>query len=296
MRVAVTFVACALIWGSTFLAIRFGNEAVPPLWAATLRLALASVLLFGITRALGTPLPRGRALRGALLWGTFALGVNLSLLYVGEQTVPSGISAVLFATVPLSTALLAAAFGVERLVSRKLFAAVLAIGGVAVIFAGELGVAVPFIGLITIFGAASAAAFGNVLLKREPGPPVFALNAIGTAVAAAVCLAASFLAGESHAIPTTGAAWIPLLYLTLAGSLGAFVLFSWLVTHWTVSNASLVGVTVPIIALILGGVVKGEQPAPLTYLGGAIVIIAIFIAVRAPHPEPAQASAATATD
>jgi len=296
MRVAVTFVACALIWGSTFLAIRFGNEAVPPLWAATLRLAIASVLLFAITRIIGTPLPRGRALRGAALWGVFSLGVNLSLLYVGEQTVPSGISAVLFATVPLSTALLAAAFGVERLVSQKLIAAVLAIGGVAVIFAGELGVAVPFIGLLTIFGAATAAAFGNVLLKREPSPPVFALNAIGTAVAAAVCLVASFLAGESHAIPTTAAAWIPLLYLVLAGSLGAFVLFSWLVTHWTVSNASLVGVTVPIIALILGGVVKGEQPAPLTYVGGAIVIAAILIAVRAPHAEPVHASAATATD
>ena len=296
MRVAVTFVACALVWGSTFLAIRFGNEAVPPLWAAAIRLAIASVLLFGITRIIGTPLPRGRALRGAALWGLFSLGVNLSLLYVGEQTVPSGISAVLFATVPLSTALLAAAFGVERLVTRKLVAAAIAIGGVAVIFAGELGVAVPFTGLLTIFGAATAAAFGNVLLKREPSPPVFALNAIGTAVAAVVCLVASFLAGESHAIPVTAAAWIPLLYLTLAGSLGAFVLFSWLVTHWTVSNASLVGVTVPVIAVILGGVVKAEQPAPLTYLGGAIVITAIFIAVRAPHPEPAHAPAATATD
>jgi len=155
---------------------------------------------------------------------------------------------------------------------------------------------VPFTGLLTIFGAATAAAFGNVLLKREPSPPVFALNAIGTAVAAVVCLVASFLAGESHAIPITAAAWIPLLYLTLAGSLGAFVLFSWLVTHWTVSNASLVGVTVPIIAVILGGVVKAEQPAPLTYVGGAIVIAAIFIAERAPHPEPAHAPAATATD
>ena len=296
MRVAVTFVACALIWGSTFLAIRFGNEAVPPLWAASIRLALASVLLFGIVRVLGTPLPRGRALRGATLWGLFSLGVNLSFLYLGEQTVPSGISAVLFATVPLSTALLAAAFGVERLVSRKLIAAAIAIVGVAVIFAGELGVAVPFAGLLTIFGAATAAALGNVLLKREPSPPVFALNAIGTAVAAAVCLVASFLAGEAHAIPTTAAAWIPLLYLTLAGSLGAFVLFSWLVTHWSVSNASLVGVTVPIIAVILGGVVKGEQPAPLTYVGAAIVIGAILIAVRAPHPEPAAASVATATD
>ena len=49
MRIAITFVACALIWGSTFLAIRFGNEATPPVWAATIRLALASVLLFGIT-------------------------------------------------------------------------------------------------------------------------------------------------------------------------------------------------------------------------------------------------------
>src|SRR5260221_12111324 len=123
MRVAVTFVACALIWGSTFLAIRFGNEAVPPLWAAAIRLAIASVLLFGITRIIGTPLPRGRALRGAALWGLFSLGVNLSLLYVGEQTVPSGISAVLFSTVPLSTALLSAAFGAQPLWRGKLPAA-----------------------------------------------------------------------------------------------------------------------------------------------------------------------------
>ena len=296
MRVAVTFVACAVIWGSTFLAIRFGNEAVPPLWAAAIRLAIASVLLFGITRIIGTPLPRGRALRGAALWGLFSLGVNLSLLYVGEQTVPSGISAVLFATVPLSTALLAAGFGVERLVSQKLVAAALAIGGVAVIFAGELGIAVPFAGLLTVFGAATAAALGNVLLKREPTQPIIPLNAIGTAVAAAVCLVLSFVIGEAHVIPTTAAAWLPILYLTLAGSLGAFVLFAWLVTTWSVSNASLVGVTVPIIAVILGGVVKGEQPAPLTYLGGAIVVGAILIAVRAPHAEPAPASAATATD
>lgn len=296
MRIAVTFVACALIWGSTFLAIRFGNEATPPVWAATIRLALASVLLFGIAAALRMPLPRGRRLRGAALWGFFNLGVNLSLLYLGEQTVPSGISAVLFATVPLSTALLAAAFGVERLVARKLVAAVVAIGGVAIIFAGELGVAVPFAGLLTVFGAASAAALANVLLKREPSQGVIPLNAVGTAVGAVVCLAASFALGEPHAIPSTVAAWLPILYLTLAGSLGAFVLFTWLVTHWSVSNASLLGVTVPIIAVILGGLVKGEQPAALTYVGAAVVIGAILIALRAPHARAATAAAATGSD
>jgi drug/metabolite transporter (DMT)-like permease len=292
MRIAVTFVACALIWGSTFLAIRLGNEATPPVWAATIRLAIASVLLFGIGAAFRMPLPRGHALRGAALWGLFNLGVNLSLLYIGETTVPSGISAVLFATVPLTTALLAALFHVEPLVTRKLVAAVVAIGGVAVIFAGELGASVPFAGLVTVFGAASAAALANVLLKQAPKQQVIPLNAIGTAVGAAVCLVVSLALGESHAIPVTAAAWIPILYLTLAGSLGAFVLFTWLVTHWSVSNASLLGVTVPIIAVILGGLVKGEQPATLTYVGAAIVISAILIALRAPHPRPAPATAA----
>lgn len=296
MRIAITFVACALIWGSTFLAIRFGNEATPPVWAATIRLAIASVLLFGIAAAFRMPLPRGQALRGAALWGVFNLGVNLSLLYIGELTVPSGIAAVLFATAPLTTALLAAAFGVEPLVARKVIAAVIAIAGVAVIFAGELGVSVPFAGLLTVFGAASAAALANVLLKRAPKQQVIPLNAIGTAVGAVVCLVVSLVLGESHAIPQTTAAWIPILYLTVAGSLGAFVLFSWLVTHWSVSNASLLGVTVPIIAVILGGLVKGEQPAALTYVGAAIVISAILIALRAPHSRAASAPVAAEAD
>ncbi|HEY8806509.1 MAG TPA: EamA family transporter [Candidatus Limnocylindria bacterium] len=296
MRIAVTFVACALIWGTTFLAIRLGNEATPPVWAATIRLGLASLLLFGIAAAFKMPLPRGRALRGAALWGLFNLGVNMSLLYIGETTVPSGISAVLFATVPLTTALLAAALGVETLVTRKLIAAIVAIGGVAVIFAGELGVSVPFAGLLTVFCAASAAALANVLLKRAPKQQVIPLNAIGTAVGAAVCLVVSTALGESHAIPATAAAWIPILYLTIAGSLGAFVLFTWLVTHWSVSNASLLGATVPIIAVILGGLVKGEQPAALTYVGAAVVISAILIALRAPHPAAVPAPAAHGAD
>ena len=291
MRIAIAFIACAAIWGSTFLAIRFGNEATPPVWAATIRLALASVLLFGIAAIFKLPLPRGRALRGAALWGFFNLGVNMALLYIGETSVPSGISAVLYATVPLSTALLAAIFGVERLVRRKLIAAAVAITGVAVIFAGELGVAVPFAGLLTIFGAATAAALANVLLKQAPKQQVIPLNAIGTAVGAGACLVISLLLGESHALPATTAAWLPILYLTIAGSLGAFVLFSWLVTHWSVGNASLVGVVVPVIAVILGGLVKGEQPAPLTYLGAAVVISAVLIALRAPHaPEPVRPS------
>ena len=293
MKNYAAFLGCVLIWGSTFLAIRLGNEATPPVWAATIRLVLASALLFVIAGVFRMPLPRGAALQGAALFGFFNFGINFALLYIGETTVPSGIAAVLFATVPLSTALLAAAFRVERLVARKLVAAVVAIACVAVIFAGELGVAVPFAGLLIVFGGATAAAMSGVMLKRAPRQAAIPANAIGAAVGAVVCLGASFAIGEDHALPTTIAAWFPILYLTLAGSLGAFVLYAWLVAHWSVTNTSLTTVTSPIIAVILGAIVKGEQPAPLTYAGAAIVISAVLVALRVPRsraaPTPAVA-------
>ena len=97
----LVFIGCCLIWGSTFLAIRIGNEAVPPVWAATIRLVLAAPLLAGLVLVTRQHFPRGPALRGALLFGIFNFGANLSLLYWGERVVPSGIAAVLYATVPL---------------------------------------------------------------------------------------------------------------------------------------------------------------------------------------------------
>src|SRR6058998_558687 len=143
----LVFAGCCFIWGSTFLAIRIGNEAVPPIWAATIRLVLAALLVLATRQRF----PRGPALRGALLFGIFNFGANLSLLYWGERVVPSGIAAVLYATVPLSTALIAAAMRVERLVARKVVAAIVAIVGVAIIFAGELKLDVPLEGLVAVF-------------------------------------------------------------------------------------------------------------------------------------------------
>ena len=276
----LVFIGCCLIWGSTFLAIRIGNEAVPPIWAATLRLALAAPLLAGLVFVTRQHFPRGPALRGALLFGFFNFGVNLSLLYWGERVVPSGIAAVLYATVPLSTALIAAALGVERLVPRRLVAAVVAIVGVAIIFAGELKLDVPIEGLIAVFLAATAASLSSVFLKRAPQPSAIAANAVGAAVGVVVCVAASVIIGEDHALPTSVAGWWPIVYLTVAGSLGAYVLYTWLVQHWPVTNASMVGVVVPVIAVILGAVAKQEQRSPESYVGAVVVLIAVIVALR----------------
>lgn len=276
----LAFAAACAIWGSTFLVIRIGNEAVPPLWAATLRLALATLALFIVARATGAAFPRGTSLRDIVLYGIFQFGVNFGLLYWGENAgVPSGITAVVYATVPLSTALFAAGIGVERLDPLKLGAALLGLAGVVVIFAGQLGVGVPLVGLVAILLSSTSASLSSVFLKRAQSRSPFMANAIGSAVGLPICFIAALLLGETVAFPRTIEGWAPILYLTLFGSLGAYVLFSWLLTKWSATNASFIGVVIPVIALALGAIVRSEEPAPLAYLGAAVVIASVVMSV-----------------
>lgn len=279
----LAFSVCCAIWGSTFLAISFGNDALAPVWAATLRLALATVLLAAWTRVRGAPLPRGPALRAALGYGITQFGINLPLLYWGETVVPSGLSAVVYGTIPLSSALMTGALGMERFTAAKIAGAVVAFGGVALLFSSTLHTHVSALGLGAILVGATAASLGSVLLKRGPRQDPFGANAVGSAVGAVMSLAISVAMGEPRALPTTFAATWPLVYLTLAGSVGAYVVMSWLVHQWPVTRTSYVTVVVPVIALALGSVARHE-PITAASLGGALLVLAgLFIGMKLPR-------------
>jgi drug/metabolite transporter (DMT)-like permease len=274
------FAAACSIWGSTFLVIAIGNDVVPPLWQATLRLVLATVALAAVARISGAAFPRGASLRDVALFGVFQFGLNFGLLYWGEQTVPSGVTAVVYATIPLSAALFAWWLGVERPDRVRSLAAMLALLGVVVIFAGQLGVGVPAAGLAAVLASATFAALSSVFLKRAGSPSPLVANAIGSAVGAPICFAGALLLGERIFIPTTVGEWWPILYLTLLGSLGAYVIFAWLLQRWSVQSASMIAVVIPVIALALGAIVRDERPASLAYVGAAIVLAAVVIALR----------------
>jgi drug/metabolite transporter (DMT)-like permease len=281
------FGACSLIWGSTFLAIRMGNDALPPLWAASLRLALASSLLAIIARSLGHPFPRGAALRAALLYGLLQFGVNFALLYWGETRFPSGLTAVLYATIPLTTALLTRALGMERLSRQTLAGAITGLAGVALIVRDQLGGGLGLLPGMALFTAATTAAVSAVILKSGPRQSPVWSNAVGSLVGLVVCLGASLVAGESHPLPVRAAAWFPVVYLTLAGSIGAFVLFAWLINRWPVTRVSFIGVVNPGIALLLGWLVRGERLTPSSLAGSACVILGVVLGLRATAPRAA---------
>ena len=277
--------SCSLIWGSTFLFISLGNDALAPVWAASLRLALAAVLLTLIARLLRHPFPRGRALRAALAYGLLQFGVNFPLLYWGEQTFPSGLTAVIYATIPLSTALMTAAWGMERLTPLKLAGAGVALAGVALLFSDQLGGRVGLVPGLAIFAAATFAATSGVVLKRGPRQSPLWSNAVGATVGLAVCLIVSFALGEPHPFPARFAAWFPVLYLTLAGSVGAFVLFAWLINHWPVTRVSFIGVVNPVVALLLGWLVRDERLTLASLGGSALVLVGVIFGLRGSAPQ-----------
>ncbi len=275
----LAFSLCTLIWGSTFLFIRIGNDTVPPVWAATLRLAIAAVLLAAIGTATRQRWPRGAELKAAVGFGVVDFGISLPLLYWGEKDVPSAIAAILYATIPLVTALLARAFGLERIRPLKLLAGLVGLAGVSVLVSSELRGAMPPLPLAAVFGGAVTAALAGVLLARAPHASPVTTNAVAHAAGVPLCLAASFALRESHALPATLAAWTPILYLTGVGSIVAFVAFAWLVQRWSVGRTSFVAILTPVIAAALGALVRHEHLAPTVLAGAVVVLAGVLLAI-----------------
>lgn len=275
----LAFAVCSAVWGSTFLVISVGNDTVAPLWAAAIRLSLAALLLTAIGTLVGQPLPRGRALRAALGFGVLNFGLSFCLLYWGETQVPSGTAAVLYGTIPFSSTLFARMVGLEKLGVAKLIGTLVAFSGVLLLFANRLEGRVALLPLFLILVAATLASLSGVVLKAGPRQPPIGANAAAAWVGAAICTAGSFLVGEPHGIPTTFAAWFPILYLTVAGSFVAFVTYAWLVNHWPVTRISFVAVIVPVVALILGSTLRSEPIGPSLLMGAGLVVGGLVLGI-----------------
>jgi drug/metabolite transporter (DMT)-like permease len=193
--------------------------------------------------------------------------------------VPSGLAAVVFATIPITSALIARAFGLERLEPLKMLGALVALGGVMVLFVEQLGERVTALPILSIYLATVFAALGSTMLKRGPRQDPLAANAVAAAIGAPVCFLASVLLGEVRPLPTHWVQVYPILYLAIVGSVGAFVVFAWLVNHWNVSTLAFIGVVVPVIAVGLGALVRHEELRREHVMGSVLVLAGVILAI-----------------
>lgn len=271
------FAGLVVIGGAATVGIRFSNRELPPLWGAGTRWALASLIVFGLVAASRVPLPRGRSLAGALLLGLFTPGIANSLAYWGLLETPAGLATILMSLVPLVTFLLAIAHRQERFRWQVLAGALLALGGIAVMFGGPVRTGVPILSMLALLGAAACIGEGTVIAKWLPRSHPMAATAVASGSGSLLLLAMSAATGERWTIPGQAATWTALAFLVLAGSVGFFILYLVTVKRWTASGVSYQFVLWPLVAVAVSAWLEGEQVTWSLVLGGAIVIAGVYV-------------------
>lgn len=292
-----------LVWGSTYLAIRVVVESMPPLLAMGVRFLAAGLLLAGfllVRRGRRALRVSRRQLAGAGLVGLLLLLGGNGGVAVAEQTVPSGIAALLVAATPLWLVLLRTAAR-DRPRPVSLLGTFVGFLGIAVLVqpGASLGENVETWGLVTVVAAAGSWALGSFLSPRLPMPgDAFVATTWQMLVGGGVMVAAGAAVGELGGLDlagVTGAAWAWLGYLVVVGSLVAFSAYVWLLHHAPISLTATYAYVNPVVAVLLGALILDEPVTAAVVAGGAVVVlgVALVVSVERPRRTPAPPPAAT---
>ena len=283
VRVWIGFLIVSWVWGSTWLAIKIGLGSVPPILGAGMRFVIAGSILLVIVKVRKLPIPASPELRHLyLVLILLSYAIPYGVVYWCQQFIPSGLSSILFGAYPLWVALLSHFLLVkERLDEYKVVGIVLGFIGIIIIFSRDVHWtdSSGFIGMLGILSTTLMQAFALVMIKKH-GQPInpFAMNFVGMS-AAGVLLCVAGLAFESPATIVWDAAAIgSILYLSVVGSVIAFVTYHWLLKRVEAVYLSLVSFINPIIAVILGAAVLNETLAASVFVGAALVLFGILIA------------------
>ena len=294
MNIALYALLC-VIWGSTWLVIKVGYGGLGPFNVAALRFFLAGALFAPIVPLLGARWPAGRVEWGLVVWvGLVLFAADYGLIYWAEQYLESGLTAILFATLPLITIAFAHVYVPgDRITTRKLAGTLLAFAGVVALFGDHVRLDAGKSGpMLAIIASAVCAAAAGVASKRHGASlhPA-ALNAPAMLVGAGVLLVASLAAGDGFDIPRDAATWSAIAYLAVAGSVVTFLIYFSLLKTWSVTSLSFISVFTPPIALFLGFVFLDEQPTLWTLVGTALILAGVTLALTKPQGSEPEAQA-----
>ncbi|UCG76391.1 MAG: drug/metabolite exporter YedA [Gemmatimonadota bacterium] len=291
LSLIVAFGAVYLIWGSTYLAIRFAIETLPPFLMAGTRFAIAGGILYAAARALGAAPPRPVHWRSAAVIGALLLlGGNGGVVWA-EQTVPSGLTALIVAIVPLWMVLFDWLRGTgPRPGPGVALGLLLGFVGVGLLVGpGELagGGRIDPIGAAVVVFASLLWAFGSLYSRRAELPTSQSLaTAMEMLAGGGLLLIAAAGTGELTSFRPSAASarslWA-LAYLILFGAIIAFSAYVWLLRTTTPARAATYAYVNPVIAVILGWALAGEPLGPRILFAGAMIVTAVMLIVGKPR-------------
>ncbi|MGA3334510.1 MAG: EamA family transporter [Terracidiphilus sp.] len=271
------------VWGSTFFAIRVGVSEVPPFLFCAMRFLAAGLLVYVWAIAQGERSPAARQWLSVFLLAFLIFVVDYGLLFWAEQRVPSGIAAVILATIPAFMTLAEILILRTQRLTLRLAAALLAgIAGVAVLMSRSIllgGAPIDTAGAVALVIGAVSWSVASALARKLPQPPSKVMSSGAQMFAGGIMLAAvAALRGEWRGVQSlhmSSAAWIALVYLVFAGSIAGFTAYVWLLHHESPTKVGTYAYVNPVVAVLLGYWLGGEPLGARTVLGGLFILASV---------------------
>jgi drug/metabolite transporter (DMT)-like permease len=284
-KTLLAFAIIYFVWGSTYLAIRVGVREVPPFLLAAMRFLAAGVVLCGWTIARGERPPSSREWASASILAVLIFVLDYGLLFWAEQRVPSGIAAVMMATIPVFMALSEIVLlRTLRLTLRLALALLVGMGGVAALMSRSLrlgGTPIDSVGAAALIVASMSWSISSALTRKLPLPSSKVMSSGAQMLAGGIflTLAAAALGEFRNFHPSTvsSGAWLALVYLIVAGSIVAFTAYVWLIHHESPTKVGTYAYVNPLVAVLLGYFMGGEALGLRTILGTLFVLIAVVM-------------------
>jgi drug/metabolite transporter (DMT)-like permease len=273
----IAFLGFILVAGSASIAIRITYTELAPLWVAASRFMLAALVFWVMVVFKRIPLPKGRALVGALLFGALSVGFAFTLIGWGLVATPASRYQVLMATVPLLTIFLSSFQGVEAISRNGIIGALLAVGGIAVTVGLGPSAELSLPHVVAILLGATFIAEGGVLIKKFPPNPPVMTNAVGMTVGGIMLGIASLVSGEAWTLPTQRNIWLAFLYLIFIVTVLSFLLYIVVLSKWSASGTSYGFVVVPLVTIVLASALVGEPITASFLIGAAMVLAGVFV-------------------
>ena len=284
--VILCFLSIYLIWGSTYLAIRYAVETIPPLYTAGIRhLTAGSILLFWcLAKRLR---PTWAQIRASVIIGVFFFLIGHGALHWAEQKVPSGLASLLIASEPIWVFLLSAVAARQWHWNGALLAGIfLGLGGAGLLMGRSALTSVPgmFVGSLAVVISALSWSVGVVYSRRShlSGNPLL-LSALSLLAGSAQLLLVGTIAGEYRGFSFASVSlrsWLSLGYLIVFGSVVAFTAYNWLMEHYSPTLVATHTYINPFVAVLLGWLLAGEAVTVNVLLSAAMVISAVMLVDR----------------
>jgi drug/metabolite transporter (DMT)-like permease len=289
-KTMLAFAIIYFVWGSTYLAIRVGVREVPPFLFAAMRFTTAGLVLYGWTIFRGERSPNTRQWMSAVLLGLLIFVTDYGLLFWAERRVPSGIAAVMLATIPVFMSLSEITIlRTQRITFRLVLASAAGIGGVAVLMSHSLNLGrapIDRFGAAALMIASITWSIASILPRKLSLPPSKVMSAGAQMLSGGfmLCVTAAAL-GEYHGFEMRNVsreAWLALVYLIVAGSIVAFTAYVWLIHHESPTKVSTYAYVNPVVAVLVGYYFGGETLDARTILGTLFVLIGVIVITTAP--------------